>query len=283
MRLLPAPQIWSLKSWDEVPAGEIDNPPSNTWAMIRTWDQEVNGTAGTSVKVNLELREINFCKAVNDQNPGFWRWADHPAGTVYFGEDWKTDIRVKWAVIMMASSSRLNVRNFVIVDAFSDDGSLVRVQAIPRSTDYSRYLHDPNYVQRVFDQGGYNACDGLPTSMPMFDPTSGFVSNAKGIWFRPIWKYALIGELPLSTSIPGVGEVIISYRGTDWIGRVKNLNIRPTPSMYNTEVGYVYPATHIDLDAIVETTEGVWGKISNKLWIALYLKSNNTYYTTWRP
>jgi hypothetical protein len=61
-------------------------------------------------------------------------------------------------------------------------------------------------------------------------------------------------------------------------GFLKNLNIRPDPTMYNTTLGYFLPDMIIPLQEIVTNSEGVWGKVTDGLWIALYLNSNGKTY-----
>lgn len=276
MRLLPQPIVATLKAYAEVPP-EQRPPDTNTWSPIPVWDAERNGTGGTAVKTVLGPVEIKFCKDRNAQTPIFWQWADQPKGTIYWGQDWKTDNTTGWAHCLQASSVRIGWRNKVLYDAISDDGKLLRVVGIPRSLDYSAWLNDTLFCQQAFTQDGYYACHGSPVYVPVFNGGFKVLNGKQEIWFERLWVSEELGPLEPSPIIIPAGTVTIAYRGP-----LKNLNIRPEPTMNNSSSGYLYPGALVPLQEILENAEGVWGKINEMMFIALYLNSTRLYYTDWR-
>lgn len=282
MKLLSSPEVWTLKAWDEVDPSE-HGPDSNTWSPIPVWDAEVRGTGGVTVKTEMDAKEIAFCKAVNlPGSPSYWQWADQPEGTIYWGKDWRTDTVTWWAHCLQASSSRLRFYNRVVIDAKSDDEERIRVVGIPKSADYSPYLHDMNFLQRCFLQSGYNAIGNEEPLMPVWSGGFFVRNGLDKIWFRRAWLRDFVEFLGCPTA-PDAGEVTVSFQGTDWLGRQKNLNIRPAATMFNTGVGYLYPGTVTSLQEVFVNAEGVWGKLNSRLYIALFLNSTGKYYTSWRP
>ena len=300
MKILGIPETWSVATLDEarVLLGN-DVPVNNSWAAVRSWDQEVGGTAGVTQRIKIRRREIDWL--ILTQGRPFWQWAAaQGTGKVYntAGQDLWAAEWAWWPCIAQASSP-LYPRVLITIDAFSDSGRRVRVVCLRRRDDYSAVKYNTPQTPRIFARNGYDAKGGYIFYEPLFDPRDFDRSTGRGteIWLEREFLHALVRKEQDpddggagSFDVPGFpAEITIRDRDPLLPATLKRpLSMRPGPSMQNVSVDKgIFVGRHVPVIKAVQNQEGVFALLmdgpATSIWLPVYLVSTNLWYVDgWR-
>jgi hypothetical protein len=134
-------------------------------------------------------------------------------------------------------------------------------------------------VDDVVVASGFNTlvADTVPKEEKEITRLVAGIDGASGQDSKTLSLY--VSEFIIADYDAGDTELVEPMRCVKVVWR-KGLNLRPTPSMYNTSYSGMNfgNGAEFPVEAIFDNTEGKWMRLNEKIYSAMWLKSNNTTY-----